>query len=162
MNTDVRVALIAGIAALFGTIIGACASITASHLQLETELRKIQAENTKSQQDIFQSKASEFLANVADLISYFDANNEYHLNDAKARIAAARRSAFELAIYLPPETAIKAIHTIEALNHAASAKNPQDLLASLQMLHQTSSQLTEALFNERKTYATKYNELVGE
>ncbi len=162
MNTDVRVAFIAGTAALFGTIVGAGASITTSHLQLESELRKIQAENTKSQQDRFQSKASQFMGNVADLISYFDANNEYTLDDAKVRIATARRSAYELAIYLPPETAMKAINAIEALNTAASAKNPQELLASLQVLHQASSQLTEALFNESKSYTSKYKKLVGE
>ncbi len=162
MNTEVRVAFIAGLAALIGAIIGAGASIITSQLQLESELRKIRAENTKSQQDIFQSKSSQILGNVADLISYFDANNKYSLNDAKARIAVARRSVFELAIYLPPESAMKAISAVEALNNAASANNQQELQTSLQALQQMTSQLIEALFNERKTYASKYNDLVGE
>lgn len=152
MQSKLQVALIAAIASLFGTLIGACASIATSKMHLDSERARMQVHSLAADRRTHQEKAEAFFGEVAGLISFFEANLSYERQQALSHIANVRRAAFEIAPYSSPEMAYKTISAVDRVRSAIDAANAEQVHSELEAMKVGMREMIKAFYDERRAY----------
>jgi hypothetical protein len=149
MRTELKVVLVSGICALVGSFSGSIASYFAARVQLESEITKAKIAAVASEREMFLTKSELLFSQLSEVLSFFDANDQFEIEEAKAVFARARKASFELAVYAPPEVAMRAVQAVEAVNAAAGGSNPKELAIALQSMQLAFKEMITVFYRER-------------